>query len=236
MSKSILVIGGTTGLGHEIALQAETRGYVVTVSGRTALTYNFVPGNDRLKFFNLDFSKDEIVLPSDLGLFDVVFWSAGIQQKGRFVDLNYEDIRRTCRIYLENPVKIIVRLCQNQILSKRPLHLVVIGSSTSWHIRKNESLYGALKAGQSQLARTLGCELPVDIPGSKILLVQPGAMNTPFWKNDTVNMTKFMKPEAVARLIWEEVDNQKVPFREIQIIRQSDGSTKREEGARIPHI
>src|SRR3989338_8226375 len=112
--------------------------------------------------------------------------------------------------------------------------LIVIGSSSAYRVRTDESLYGALKAAKAQLARNLGKELPRDLPGSKVLLANPGGMATPFWDGRDRDVSSFMDPKDVARVIWDEVRRQDTPFLEIQVIRQADRSPKVEYGPRLP--
>ena len=59
-------------------------------------------------------------------------------------------------------------------------------------------------------------------------------MATPFWHGRDRDVSGFMDPVDVARVLWDEVKRQTAPFREIHIVRQPDRSPKVEEGARLP--
>lgn len=238
MNKTALVIGGTTGLGQEIARIAASHDagyYAVTVVGRTAATCELVRNKVAAPLaIDLEARYYKETLPESVGPYDLIVWAAGMQQRGSFVDLTVDDIRRNCRVQFESPVEILTELLRRQRKAGKPTHLAVISSTTSWRARADEALYGALKAAQSQLARSLGVGLAKDLPGSKVLLVNPGGMATPFWKNSE-DVSRFMDPAVVATIIWfGALWIQQDPFEEIQILRQPDGSAKLERGARLP--
>lgn len=238
MKKTALVLGGTTGLGQEIARIAASReaGYEVTVAGRTAATCALVRDGDAIPLvMDLEARYYKETLPESAGPYDLIVWAAGMQQRGSFVDLGVDEIRRHCRVQLESPLEILAELFKRQRKAGKPTHLIVISSTTSWRARGDEALYSALKAAQSQLARSLGVGLAKDLPGSKVLLVNPGGMATPFWKHSKEDTSKFMNPAVVATIIWFDVLRlQQETFDEIQILRQPDGTPRLERGARVP--
>ena len=235
MQKRILVLGGTSGLGEELARAAACADYSVTVAGLLPTNCQLVK-QGYAEPLELNLTVDQIVLPEDLGPFDAVIWAAGAQYKKRFENHSRQEVRDMCRLLLEGPCMVLTEIIKRQKAATRPFHLVVIGSTGVWRIRGEEALYGALKAAQAHLTRNLSACLPDELPGTKLLLANPGAMRTPFWAHDTETDTSvFMDPCIVANLIWDEMQRQTTPFREIQIIRQPpDGSPKLIEGACLP--
>ncbi len=234
MKKTALFIGGTTGLGLELARTAHADGWDVTIAGRTAETCPLV-AKGFAKPFPLDLEAERINIPPDhAGPFDLIVWAAGVYQEGRFLELIPRAIDRYARNHLIGPISAITELLRTNRRREKPCHLVVIGSTSAYVSRVDESLYDALKAAKAQLARALGKELPRDLPGSKVLLACPGGMATPFWEGRDRDTSKFMDPFDVAFAIWHEVQFQKTPFLEIRILRQPDRSPKVEYGPQLP--
>ncbi|MEK7655129.1 MAG: SDR family oxidoreductase [Patescibacteria group bacterium] len=231
MSRDALFLGGTKGLGLAMAKIALVEGWQVTVAGRNPEACPIV-AEGKATGFRVDLEDGE---PTTLSrAFDLIVWTAGAYQEGPIIGLTHGEIRSICRNHLEGPVSFLVPILQMNANLYRPVNLVVVASSSSYRVRLNEGLYGTNKAAKAQLARTLGQELPALIPGSCVLLANPGGMATPFWDGRDRDVSGFMNPDAVARCIWSEMNSQDVPFKEIHVVRQGDGTPKVEYGARIP--
>ena len=119
---------------------------------------------------------------------------------------------------------------------KHPYHLITIASTSSWKIRENETLYCALKAAKAAFTRNFARELVRDLPGSKITLVNPGGIKTGLFKGTDQDISNFMDPDLIARIIWNDVIGQTVPFQEVQIMRNDDGSPIVSYGPRVPEM
>ncbi|MEK7116055.1 MAG: SDR family NAD(P)-dependent oxidoreductase [Patescibacteria group bacterium] len=235
MSESALFLGGTKGLGLELARLAIGEGISATIAGRTAADCSLVRER-KAKGVSIDLgSSDPSSLSIAYGAYDLLVWTAGVHAQGSFISsLPQTDFWRVCRTHLEGPIDVLTRIFSANCLQKRPCHLVVVGSTSSYRTRDDEALYGALKAAKAHLARNLGRELPREIPGSKVLLANPGGMATPFWEGREEKAVGFMDPAVVARVLWAEVRRQESSFLEIQILRQPDRSPKVEYGPRMP--
>ena len=233
MSRSALFLGGTKGLGLELARLAIGEGISATIAGRTAAACSLVRerGAESLP---LDLANVSPTLALPAQPFEYIVWTAGVHVQGPFASLQASKIEHACRMHVEGPIVLLTRLLRVNQARRRPCHLVVVGSTSSYRTRDDEALYGALKAAKAHLARNLGRELPREIPGSKVLLANPGGMATPFWEGREEKAVGFMNPAAVAQVLWTEVRRQETPFLEIQILRQPDRSPKVEYGPRMP--
>jgi NAD(P)-dependent dehydrogenase (short-subunit alcohol dehydrogenase family) len=117
----------------------------------------------------------------------------------------------------------------------QPYHFTMVSSTSAWRARDNETIYGALCAARSQFTRNFARELIRDLPGSKCTLVHPGGMDNPnFWAGTGQDTTKFMKADAVAKLIWNRVERQKTPFQEFSLIRDAEGNPVEQDGSSAP--
>lgn len=245
--KNALFLGGSKGLGLAMANLALDEDWKVTIMARSALSSPLVQ-EGRAVGFTLFLDRMGVSLEplhsfaTSQPPFDLIVWTAGIYQEGNILDLSDEEwpydsgkIEEMFRMHLEGPTITLIELLRQHRAKQVPCQLVVTASSTSYRVREGEGLYGACKAGKAQLARTLGLELPRLVPGSKVMLVHPGGMNTPFWNGrDQPKLASFMDPAAVARMIWAEMKGQSKPFDEIHIDRQPDGTPKLERGIRAP--
>lgn len=232
MSQLALFLGGTKGLGYEMAKIAVAEGMRVTVVGRTAKACPLVT-EGRALALERDLSAPHPWHFPD-SAYDLIVWTSGIHQQGSFLDLTFEEIGHLCRVHLQGPMAAIADLLRSNRNVRQPCHLVVVGSTSAYQARDDQAVYGALKAAKAQLARNLGRELPAAVPGSKVLLASPGGMKTPFWEGREHISLNFMDPDAVARVIWNEMQSQADPFREINIIRQPDRTPKLEVGPKTP--
>lgn len=232
-----LILGGTKGLGLEIAKHAEQRSIIPVIAGRSILySKNFPKTADT---FPLDISHLNAI-PIRLAAirnshphFDYIFWVAGVFERKPFWDMSFEAIERMTATHLLGPWKALQFILRTQA---KPFHLVTIASVSSWRLRENEAIYCALKAAKAAFTRNLAVEIIRDIPGSKVTLVNPAGMRTPFWSASNQDTTGYMDPEAVAALIWEQVQNQSVNFSEIQILRDDEGTPHVEFGPRLPEF
>jgi len=240
--KNTLFLGGSKGLGLEMAKLALAEGMKVTIMARTALTSPLVQ-EGRAIGHNIFLDKMGISLEPLHSFaishvpFDLIVWTAGTYQEGNILDLDPHEIENISRTHFEGPAIALGELLRRNRDELEPCQLVGIASSSSYKVRTGEGLYGSLKAGKAQLIRTLGVELPVLVPGSRVLLVHPGGMNTPFWDGRVQpKLADFMDPAAVADCIWHVIKSQPVGFGEIHIVRQPDRSPRIEYGPRAPEF
>lgn len=228
MRQNVMVWGGTSGLGRELARQSVVRGNYTVITGRK-VPDDHDPAHGR--FIRANFSavgdpatpgEDDV----DGGFYhsalnaDVLFWVAGHFLQAPFHGCSSEDIVEQLTVHLTAPMIRLRYVFDRHVAagSPRPLHLVVVSSSSSWKTRDTEAVYGAVQAAKAQFARNLGRELPRDIPGSKVLLVCPSGMKTEtFFAGTKVNTADFMDPAQVARIVWGEVDAQASPLHEMYL-------------------
>ncbi len=233
--KDGLFIGGTMGLGLELAKLACKKEFKPVIAGRTAESLKGDPAfaGSNAVFAPVDVTKPQTHFMATRG-YDLVAWTVGKLQKGRFSDLSIEEIAELTTVNLTGPAQLLNRVVIENVKERRPMRLIVVSSTSSWTVREDEAMYGALKAAVAQLARNLGRELPKQLPGSKVTLICPGGMATPFWTGRDIGDAKFMDPANVASLVWTCMESQDTDFREVQIFRQKDGSARVEDGARLP--
>lgn len=241
MEKTALILGGTKGLGLSLAFEAGCNRRVHTIiTGRSSLGDLNRPFNSEL--INLDLtdpkSVEEVFVHHKFESVGYIFWVAGIFIRKPFTDTSPYNFEQMLSTHLSGPLRFLENIHRLITFNRGyPYHLITIASTSSWRIRENEALYCALKAAKATFTRNFTRELIRDLPGSKVTLVNPGGMKTPnFWQESGQDISKFMDPNAVAKIIWDEVQNQEVPFKEVQIMRNDDGSPNVSYGPRMSEL
>ena len=239
-----LIIGGTRGLGWELAVAAHGLGIRPVVVGRPKR--EVMPP---LKIGDTEVERHEARIETERGAgelmdtfrvnpnigFPYLFFVAGSRLQGKLVD-HFE-------IYAPEVIATGINGLMNTVghFHKRkgsPYHLIVVTSTTSYKIKKDETVYGMVKAAQAQFTRNFANELLSQLPGSRVLLVNPAGMKTPFWEGSGVDTSAFLDPRAVADHVWQTIQHQQRgaldPFTELNIERDATGQPVLSYGAKAP--
>lgn len=196
--KNVLVVGGTSGLGLELArLLAKTHEVIVT--GRHD------PRGEGLRFRCLDLASGEIGCEldnflEDLPEFDLLVIAAGFFQEGRIDQLTDQSIDAMIAVGLSGPAKLLARVLRKQ--SHLP-GLIVITSTSQWTPRPDESVYTGIKAGIAMMATSVAYSGVV----GKTLIASPAGMRTAFWDaspRDPAVFATMLDPEWVAAEILKQ--------------------------------
>ena len=196
MLKNILIIGGTSGLGLELAKIYDALGHTVFITGRKD------PNIHSLHFFKLSIDQnnknlvtqiDELI--RNIDKINTLIYVAGYYQEGKIDQLNDKEILEMINIGLTAPAILIQRLKNNP---GKPLKIMFVTSSSQYTPRELEPIYTAVKSGLGML----GASLSLDQSIGKVLVVAPSGMKTPFW-NDSHNTSGYLNPTWVAEQIVE---------------------------------
>ncbi|MBS1227617.1 MAG: short-chain dehydrogenase/reductase [Proteobacteria bacterium] len=196
MLKNILIIGGTSGLGLELAKIYDALGHTVFITGRKD------PNIHNLHFFKLSIDQnnqnlvtqiDELI--RNIDKINTLIYVAGYYQEGKIDQLNDKEILEMINTGLTAPAILIQRLKNNP---GKPLKVMFVTSSSQYTPRELEPIYTAVKSGLGML----GASLSLDQSIGKVLVVAPSGMKTPFW-NDSHNTSGYLNPTWVAEQIVE---------------------------------
>ncbi len=209
MSGTALIIGGTRGLGWEIAQVAHEHRVQPVVVGRKASLEPLLIGRGsvqqaiRREGATLASAKlaGEFMdrLKETLPRVTHLFYVAGLRLKGPLVKQSPGDIANVIDVSIRGIINTLSTFLERR--GTQPFQLVVVASTSAWKIRSDEAVYGMVNAARAQFARNIHRELP---PGSKTLIVHPGGMATGFWEGSGVDTASFLDPAAVAEVIWNE--------------------------------
>lgn len=171
------VIGGTSGLGLELAIRLLAT-HDVLVTGRTMP--KDLPEN--LHFYPLDLSFGvsffhEIQrLVSGRPPVDTLIFAAGFYEEARISEMDDEAMADQIYLGLLAPSILLGRILGQQ--GNLP-NFVMITSTSATTPREREPVYAAVKAGASHLAASVALDENV----GRTLVVAPGGMKTKFWRN-----------------------------------------------------
>lgn len=195
----VLVIGGTSGLGAELAQRYVQCGeHQVVVTGRADRNQAGVIFRRLSIDSNHAYMHSQMTtLLCDIPSVHALIYAAGSRQMGRIDQLGGSAADEMVAISLLAPIMLVrMILDQHKVL---PL-LTVITSTSAYTPRELEPFYTATKAGLGMLANSLS----LDPRFLKTLVVAPGGMNTRFWNGSDMDRSTLLDPAWVADQIMEQ--------------------------------
>ena len=221
---SVVILGGTTGLGREIAVEYLNRGSRVVVIGRSAREDKSCPAYTQVRCdLNVENEVEGLIQwlheqNSQRNLHTFI-WCAGKALMGEFSKQSPGVILETFMVNIAHSS--LVAHAMWQIMQENGNGCFsTIASSSGVTPRVNEAVYAATKHAQVGFTRSLGLENSE--PGVKVSLFLPGGMKTPFWDGISVkDFDSFLPPHMVASHIVGKIMHQTEGFMEVPIPRGS---------------
>jgi len=216
-----IIIGGTHGLGLEIAKKLRAAGEETFAVGRS---YNEAGHGDGLK---VDLANpEEARLLADkvkeLAAAGAVnfYWVAGYGYKGDFA--RQESPEQMAAVNFGNVLPAAQQNFTAMLSLPEASHFVVVSSTTGNKARADEAVYAGTKHAQVGFARSLGLEAERLHSPVKVTLFMPGGMQTPFWDEGRPDSyDTYLDPAKVARHVVAAAQAQTTPFYEETIERGS---------------
>ncbi|MGI9402070.1 MAG: SDR family NAD(P)-dependent oxidoreductase [Rhizobiaceae bacterium] len=185
MKKNILIVGGTSGVGKELAVRYIQAGHNVCITGRKDRNL------DGAYFQELSITDHSEQLGNDLDRIvkdfpnvNTLIYAAGYLQRGHIDSFGDNELQTMVNVGLLAPMMFIQRL---KTKSVSPLKIMLITSSSQYTPRELEPAYCATKSGLGML----GASLVRDKALGKVLVAAPSGIKTPFW-NGTQEDTETM--------------------------------------------
>jgi short-subunit dehydrogenase len=206
-----VIIGGTSGLGLELAKKLAKQGIEVVVTGRND------PKSQELSFIRLDLSAPDLAKRMELfvkGLpkVDLFVYAAGYYQEGRITDLSEEQIEDMINVGGRGLIYSLRALLNKQAALPE---LITITSTSQWTPRQLEPIYNFVKAGVGHFTNSMAEDGRV----AKVMVAGPAGMKTAFWKHDPGrDMSDMLDPEWVADQIMQ-ARKQDYKYKYIRILR-----------------
>lgn len=206
-----LIIGGSRGMGWELAQIYVNQGNDVTVTGRRQPDQL----DGRIIYKELNLSTNYIAaikkLVSGLATVDRLVFAPGYYQEGTVTDLTEEQILDMVQVCGTSFIFVVREL----LLAQGGLaECTLITSSSQWTPRKLEPVYNFAKAGVAHFAHALSLDERVH----KVLVVGPTGTKTNFHANHKVDMSTYHEPQWVAEQIHKQASG-KFKYKFVRILR-----------------
>ncbi|MGQ7844591.1 SDR family NAD(P)-dependent oxidoreductase [Granulosicoccus sp. 3-233] len=197
MKKNILIVGGSSGLGLDLARHYVREGHGVCLTGRHD------PGLSGARYVELDIDADGAHLNRGIDqllenfpVVNTLIYSAGFCQRATIDGLSTADITQMVNVGLVAPMLLVQRL-KNHL--DTPLKVMLITSSSQYTARETEPVYCATKAGLGMF----GACLALDRKVGKVLVAAPSGMKSPFWRHSDNDVSEMLETQWVAARIVE---------------------------------
>lgn len=184
--KSVIITGGTTGIGRATARRLLLAGANVLIFGREeaavqeALADMEGLGSGKVHGLSADVSKHEDVVrvfaeaDSRFGGLDILINNAA-QGAHSIEEMPYEEFHSVLSTNLIGYMD-CAREAVNRMKAKGEGHIVNIGSMSAWTREENADVYVATKAGIEGFSESLRKQ--VNKKGIKVTLIEPGLVGT----------------------------------------------------------
>lgn len=195
-----VIIGGSRGIGWELAVLYAKQGVLVTVTGRKEPDQP-EPG---IIFRELSLSDADYIgkikrLIAAEPHIDRFVYAPGYFQEGRVTDFSDAEIREMIQVCGSG----FIFAARDILLKQHELaECVVITSTSQWTARELEPIYNFAKAGVAHFAASLSLDKRV----GKLLTAGPAGTKTAFHAGrSSVDMSTYNDPAWVARQIYDHL-------------------------------
>ena len=189
MGKTVVVTGGTRGIGLEVVKRFVENGDQVHVIGRdfSSFPYNDNP-NVQSHVYDLRDVSGIPELAKSIGDIDILINNAGISQGKNYAEYTEEEIAGILNVNLKAPLALVKSFAAGWILKGKG-RVVNVASQAS-EIGHNDIWYGITKAGLVNATKTLASELGPK--GIVVNAVSPGPVQTDM-TTDTTYQERYQK-------------------------------------------
>ena len=196
--KTALIVGGTSGLGLELARQLKpTYDVIVTGQGK------HMPDDFDVRVCDLsggpELAPNIEALVKSLPQISLLIYAAGFVQLGTITDLQDGDIGKMACVGLIAPALFVRDLLTKQ---GRIEMFTAITSTSAFTPRLSEPMYTGVKAGLGMLAHSLSLDERI----GQTLVAAPGGMATAFWDGTDASTDGFLDAQSVAAGIIKHID------------------------------
>ena len=211
--KKMLITGGSSGLGLELAKVYGKNGYQIILVGRStdkleeAVNILNLLEVSAVRVYKCDVSDAQAVnrlkdqVKKDHGQIDRLINCAGLGHFGKLETLSLEAIHQMTHVNFLGTVYMVQAF--KSLISERIINII---STAGLRGKNEESVYCATKFAVRGFTESLQVEWKDE--DIDITAVYMGGMDTPFWDNSNhiADKGQLRSPETVARAIYEKED------------------------------
>lgn len=221
-NKIVMITGGSSGIGKDLALEAARRGAIVVVAARNKskldrVVHQCMMYSGRPAFaYKLDVTDPDQVddvltqVQHEVGNIDVLVNSAGLGDMTAVKDQSHQSMEKLVNVNLL-ALMYLSRCVARAMMNQGYGAIINIASLAGKLPTPNSAVYSATKAGVIQFSNVLRME--VADYGVQVLVVNPGPIDTHFWSTADPNASylkhlpnsMMISPVRLAEQIWNNV-------------------------------
>jgi NAD(P)-dependent dehydrogenase (short-subunit alcohol dehydrogenase family) len=211
-SKTVIVTGGSQGIGSGVVKAFLDRDYNVVATSRNVTKSKDLPSSPRLALVDGDIGDATTaarVAETAIGNFssiDALVNNAGIFFTKPFTDYTDEDIKQLVSTNLGGFIYVTQPAIKQMLVQKSGGSIVSITASLADNpiAGVNASIPMITKGGLNAITRSLAIEYAKD--GIRVNAVAPGAVDTPLHRNNPKDFLKTLSPMGSISTVQEIVD------------------------------
>jgi NAD(P)-dependent dehydrogenase (short-subunit alcohol dehydrogenase family) len=198
--KTAWIVGGSTGIGREIARQLQSSGVSVAISSRRPPEYWETP--DEPFYAPVDVTSAEAVragfdaVVAKLGHIDLVVIASGIYEETQRGDIDLPQHTRHVMVNYLGSLSVLSCVIPH-MKGKGSGAIAIVASVAGYRGLPKSGAYGPTKAALINLAENLRIEL--NGTGVTIHLVNPGFVDTPMTRSNTFPMPALLSAQDAAQ-------------------------------------
>ncbi len=251
-----LIIGGSRGVGLALVEEASRRNVEPVIVARTHTRPMMPQIPNLVADVSTEAGIEKVLLACETMSFSHVFWIAGAFPRGPLVEASDDDIDRALNMHQRQMVRFVREFHKQRLLARKNLpgdacySLVVMGSTSIYKLRRDQTINAMAKAGQAAFARNFAAEMHEGLPGSRVILVNCDRIGVsgpwPGWPSRGRGLAgkigakriddgpyPHIPPRFVAKLVWDELKNLDRPYLELDVESAPEGPRVR-PGPRTP--
>jgi NAD(P)-dependent dehydrogenase (short-subunit alcohol dehydrogenase family) len=210
--KTVIVTGGSQGIGSGATKAFLDRGYNVVATSRNVTTSKELPSSPKLALVDGDIGEAATAAGvaeaaiTRFGSIDALVNNAGIFFAKPFTDYTTEDFKRLASTNLEGFIYITQLAIKQMLAQKSGGSIVSITASLADNpiAGVNASIPMITKGGIDAITRSLAIEYAKE--GIRLNAVAPGVVDTPLHKNNPKDFLKRLSPMGSISTVQDIVD------------------------------
>ncbi len=210
--KTVIVTGGSQGIGLALVRAFLERGYNVVANSRNITKSRALEESGKLALVDGSVAEAATaaiiaeVAKSKFGSIDALVNNAGLYFSKRFTDYTVDDLRSLVSVNIEGFLFISQLAIKQMLAQKTGGSIVNITSTTADHpiAGQNGSVPMITKGGLQAVTRSLAMEYARE--GIRVNAVAPGIVDTPMHKDDPKDFLRTLQPMGQISEVKDIVD------------------------------
>jgi len=210
--KTMIVTGGSQGIGSGVVMAYLDRGYNVVATSRNVTKSKELPSSSKLALVDGDIgeaatpAKVAEIAVSKFGSIDALVNNAGIFFTKPFTDYTAEDFKRLVSTNLDGFIYITQLAIKQMLAQKSGGSVVSVTAALADNpiAGVNASVAMITKGGLNAITRSLAIEYAKD--GIRVNAVAPGSVDTPLHKDNPKDFLKTLSPMGSISTVQEIVE------------------------------